>query len=278
MGPELSHWSGKCNLSKGAVLTDEGADKLTQGMSKDGGPAVVLVKPQMGENIGAAARAMFNFSLTELLLVAPRDGWPNAKAIAMAAGAAKVAEAAQVFDSTKSALSGFQYVIACTARDRDMAKPAFTPERAAQELRARHEAGQKVALVFGAEASGLENEDISLMDAILTIPANPEFSSLNLGQAVLLCGYEWMKAADQTAPESRGRGEATPASREALVQLFEHLEEALIHSNFLMLEEKRPAMVQNIRAMLMRAELTEQEVRTWRGMIKSLQRATPRKG
>ena len=238
---------------------------------------MILVRPQMGENIGAAARAMYNFGLTELALVAPRDGWPNEKAIAMAAGAAKVAEAATVHGDTKSALGSLNYVIACTARDRDMAKPAFTPKRAAQELRARVAAGQKVGLMFGAEAAGLENEDINLADAILTIPANPAFSSLNLGQAVLLCSYEWMKAADQTSPETRGRGEAAPASRAALTLLFEHLEEALIHSNFLMIEEKRPAMIQNIRAMLMRAELTDQEVRTWRGMIKSLERAEPRR-
>jgi len=241
----------------------------------EGGPAVILVKPQMGENIGAAARAMFNFGLTDLRLTAPRDGWPNEAAFAMAAGAEEVARAATVHDSLGGAIADLTYVVATTARGRDMAKPVLAPHEAAEELRRRHEAGEKVGLLFGGERSGLSNDDIAVADAAVTIPANPAFSSLNLGQAVLLLSYEWMRSGQAPELPSSGRGDAQPATKAELLGLFEHLEEALVRSGFLGIEEKRPGMVRNLRAMLTRAELTDQEVRTLRGIIVSLERAEP---
>jgi len=237
-----------------------------------GGPAVILVRPQMGENIGAAARAMFNFGLTELRLTAPRDGWPNEAALAMAAGAEDVARAAEVFDDLPGAIADLSYVVATTARGRDMAKPVFSPSDAARELRRRHASGEKVGMLFGAERSGLSNDDVALADAVVTIPANPAYSSLNLGQAVLLLSYEWMRSGAAPELPQTGRGEAAPAIKAELVGLFEHLEEALVRSGFLGIKEKRPAMVRNLRAMLGRAELTDQEVRTLRGIIVSLER------
>ncbi len=235
-------------------------------------PAVVLVRPQMGENIGAAARAMFNFGLTELRLVAPRDGWPNAKAEAMAAGALEVVQAAEIYPSTKEALADFNYVIATTARGREVSKPVMTPGRTAQELHARHGAGSRTALLFGAEASGLENDDVALADVMVTIPANPAFSSLNLGQAVLLLAYEWMRAGDETAPVQLDRRGYVPAPRGDLTHLFDHLEATLTRSGFLRPPEKAPVMMRNIKAMLTRADFSDQEVRTLRGIITSLER------
>ncbi len=250
-----------------------GTDNRHEGWS--GGPAVILVEPQMGENIGAAARAMFNFGLTDLRITDPRDGWPNEAAFAMAAGAEDVARAAKVYPDLGMAAGDLSYIVATTARGRDMAKPVLLPDQAAAELRARHAAGDKVGIIFGGERSGLSNDDVALADAVVTIPANPAFSSLNLGQAVLLLGYEWMKSGDVQLPELTGRAEAEPASKTEILGLFEALEEALIRSGFLGIEEKRPAMVRNLRTMFTRAELTDQEVRTLRGIIVSLERAKP---
>ncbi len=255
-----------------------GARELMAGTDRtravwDGGPSVILVAPQLGENIGAAARAMFNFGLTDLRLVAPRDGWPNEAAFAMAAGAEDVARKAKLFDDFAGAIGDLTYVAATTARGRDMAKPVLDPGEAARELRRRHRQGENVGMVFGAEASGLSNDHVALADAVVTVPANPAFSSFNLGQAVLLMAYEWMRSGAAAPLPQTGRGGEPPATKEELLGLFEHLEEALIHSGFLGLEEKRPAMVRNLRAMLTRAALTGQEVRTLRGIIVSLERA-----
>ncbi len=241
------------------------------------GPAVVLVRPQMGENIGAAARAMFNFGLSELRLVAPRDGWPNDKAETMAAGAAEVVHAASVFPDTRAAVADCTFVVATTARNRDLSKPVMTPARAAEEMRDRHQAGEKVAYLYGAERSGLDNEDVALADVLVTIPANPRFASLNLGQAVLLLSYEWMKTADETPPMQLDRRGHVPASRDDLVHLFDHLEDVLTHSGFLRPPEKAPVMMRNIKAMLMRGAFSDQEVRTLRGIIKSLELLEPPK-
>lgn len=240
-----------------------------------GGPAVILVKPQMGENIGAAARAMFNFGLTDLRLTEPRDGWPNEAAFAIAAGAEEVARGAKVHSDLAGAIGDLTFVVATTARGRDMAKPVLAPHEAALELRRRHEAGEKVGILFGGERSGLSNDDIAVADAAVTIPANPAFSSLNLGQAVLLLSYEWMRSGTAPALPSGARGDAEPATKAELLGLFEHLEEALVRSGFLGIEEKRPGMVRNLRAMLTRADLTDQEVRTLRGIIVSLERSQP---
>ena len=158
-------------------------------------PAIILVKPQLGENIGFAARAMANFGLTDLRLVAPRDGWPNDKAQAAAAGASFLVESARVYPSVKAAISELNFVLATTARPREMVKPVLSPESAASDLKRREEGSERTGVLFGPERSGLDNDTIALADAILTTPVDPGFTSLSLPQAVLLFGYEWLKSA-----------------------------------------------------------------------------------
>ena len=240
------------------------------------GPAIVLVEPQLGENIGMAARAMLNCGLTELRLVNPRDGWPSDEALAAASGADKVVEGAQVFDTTQDAVKDLALVFATTARARDMTHRVVTPRQAAVEIRdfmgAQGDSkGGKAGILFGREAKGLKNDDLSLTDAVVMAPVNPAFSSLNLAQAVFCIGYEWLLAA-VGAPEGglAMPKETRPADKEELTGLFEHLEGELDRSGFLHVKEKRPVMVRNIRNMLQRARLTEQEVRTLRGVITSL--------
>lgn len=240
-------------------------------------PAVILSRPQLGENIGAAARAMKNFGLADLRLVAPRDGWPNEKATAMAAGAADIVEAARIFETTAEALADLQLVLATTARERGFAKPVLTPAAAASRLRESSTAGHKTGILFGGERSGLDNEEVSLATAIITIPT-ASFASLNLGQAVLLVGYEWFKAADQTPAVQLDHGPlAKPATGEELQHLFTHLEDELLKSGFLYPPDKAEAMMRNIRAMLTRGGFTDQEVRTLRGMIVALTRGKHRR-
>jgi tRNA/rRNA methyltransferase len=233
-------------------------------------PSIILSEPQLGENIGACARAMANFGLSDLRLVKPRDGWPNPKADAMAAGAAPLIEAARVYDSVKDAIGPLQLVFAATGRDRAMAKPVLTPEEAARRLRAAAAQGIASGLLFGNERAGLSNDEVALADCIITVPTDPGFSSLNLGQAVLLIGYEWFRAGDSTPPERIDHGGAIPAPREELIRLFEHLEEELERSGFLFPPGNRPGMIRNLRSILHRAQLTDQEVRTLRGVIVAL--------
>jgi tRNA/rRNA methyltransferase len=239
-------------------------------------PAIILSHPQLGENIGAAARAMKNFGLADLRLVAPRDGWPNEKATTMAAGAADIVEAARIFETTEAALADLQLVYATTARERGFAKPVLTPAAAAIRLRAAHSAGHQTGILFGGERSGLDNHEVSLATAIVNIPTD-SFASLNLGQAVLLLGYEWFKAADETPALRLEHGPlAKPATGEEMAHLFAHLEEELLKSGFLYPPDKTEAMMRNIRAMLTRADFTDQEVRTLRGMIVALTRGKRR--
>jgi tRNA/rRNA methyltransferase len=238
-------------------------------------PAIVLSHPQMGENIGASARAMKNFGLSELHLVAPKCVWPNARAMALAAGAGDIVENARLHAAAPQALAGFQLVLGTTARGRDVLREILTPEAAAQRLRAAAAQGVKSAILFGCERTGLDNEDLSLCDAVITIPT-AAFSSRNLGQAVLLLGYEWLKSADATPPVRMRRTSALPAARAELVELFEHLERELDAAQFLFPPEKRDVMVRNIRAMVLRAHLNDQEVRTIRGIIKALVRGKHR--
>ena len=233
-------------------------------------PAIILSEPQLGENIGACARAMANFGLTDLRLVKPRDGWPNPKAEAMAAGAANLIASATVFDTVEQAIGPLGLVYAATARDRAMAKEVLTPAEAARRLREASQNGVKSALLFGNERAGLTNDEVALADCVITIPTDPGFSSLNLGQAVLLVGYEWFEAGDATAPARIDHGAAQPAPREELIRLFEHLEEELEKSGFLYPPGNRPGMIRNLRSILHRAQLTDQEVRTLRGVIVAL--------
>ena len=239
----------------------------------EGGPAVILVKPQMGENIGMVARAMLNSALLDLRLVAPRDGWPNDVAWKTASGADIVLDNARVFDTTEEAIADLTHVFATTARARDMSKDVLTPRAASQEMLEQRDAGVKTGVLFGKESVGLHNDDIALADSILMVPLNPGFTSLNLAQAVLLMGYEWFQtaqAADRPAETFEIRLDTRRATKEELLGMFDHLEHELTDCGFLGVEAKKPGMIRNLRNMFQRARMTEQEVRTMRGVIAGL--------
>ncbi|MCZ6454385.1 MAG: RNA methyltransferase [Alphaproteobacteria bacterium] len=235
-----------------------------------GGPRVILIEPQLGENIGAAARAMLNCGLTDLALVSPREAWPNPKAEAMSAGATEVLENAQVFDSVEQAIAGLNRVYAATARPRDMTVRVTTPRHAAAELQTAWQAGDRLGILFGPERSGLTNEHIALADTVISVPLNPAYASLNLAQAVLIVGYEWFAAAADTPAEQLVETGTRPANKDELIEFFARLEAALDGSGFFRSPDMRPSMVRNLRAMLQRANLTEQEVRTLHGVVSSL--------
>jgi tRNA/rRNA methyltransferase len=238
-------------------------------------PAIVLVEPQLAENIGTAARAMANFGLTDLRLVKPRDGWPSDKARSAASGADHVVDRVRVFASLPEAIADLSFVYATTARMREVAKTVVGPHEAASASFARISEGHGVGFLFGRERTGLNNEEVSLADEILTLPVAPDFSSLNIAQAVLIVAYEWRLAVTGEALPF-GSGIAEQAPREQLVAMFEHLESALDDAGFFRPSEKRPHITLAIRAMLQRAGLTEQEVRTLRGMIAALERRPTR--
>ena len=237
--------------------------------AQKGGPAVILVEPQLGENIGTAARAMYNCGLTDLRLVKPRDGWPSKKAQAAASGADVVLEKARLYDTVEEAIAGLRHVYATTARDRYMVKRILTPRKAAGEIRGFLGAGESCGILFGPERTGLLNEHIALADTVLSVPLNPAFSSLNLAQAVLLIGYEWFLSGDDTPAEQLALGHSLPATKDRLVHFFAHLEEELDRSGFMRDPEKRPSMVRNLRNLFQRAQCTEQELRTLHGVITS---------
>ncbi|NQV82818.1 MAG: RNA methyltransferase [Rhodospirillales bacterium] len=254
------------------------AEKALRDIDTTGAPAVILINPQLGENIGMAARAMLNCGLTDMRLVAPRDGWPNDSATNAASGALVVLENARVFSTTTEAVTDLNLVFASTARGRDMTKPVVTPRKAAAEM---HEAwaasASKAGILLGPEAKGLHNDDVALADAVLTAQINPGFSSINLAQAVLLFGYEWYQASiDVVEREVPISAHTRPATKEELVGFFEHLERELDNCGFLHVKEKRPSMVRNLRNLFQRANLTEQEVRSLRGIVSGL--ATGRGG
>ena len=235
-----------------------------------GGPAVILVRPQMGENIGAAARAMLNFGLTDLRIVEPRDGWPNVKAVNAAAGAIEVIDAVRVFDTAAEAIADLTHVFATTARPRDLLKPVTTPRAAVADMRAWDAAGERSGVLFGRETMGLDNDTLTLADAIIEVPTNPAFASLNLAQAVLLMGYEWLQSSVEPAEPVIRPGGTRPATRAELQTFFDHLERELDACGFLRNKEKRPAMVRNIRNLFLRTGLFEQELRTLHGIVSEL--------
>ncbi len=247
-----------------------GTDKTKE--AAEGGPAVILVDPQLGENIGMCARAMLNCGLTELRLVRPRDGWPSESAVSAASGADRILAEARLFDDTAAAVADLQRVFATTARLRDMEKPLLTPREAAAELRSAAAAGERAGLLFGPERAGLVNDDVALADVAITVPLNPAFSSLNLAQSVLLIGYEWFQAGAEAPPGRLTRAGAESASKAELVNLFGRLEQALDETGFLYPVEKRPVMVRNIRNLFTRAELTAQEVQTLHGILSALRK------
>lgn len=229
-------------------------------------PAFILVNPQLGENIGAAARVMGNFGLPDLRIVDPRDGWPNDKAVSMAAGS-PVLEAAYLHKTYSDAIADCTRVYATTARPRGMEKPVLTARQSVAEMRGAIEAGEKVGVLFGAEKSGLPNEAVTLADAIITLPVDRSFSSLNLAQTVAVMAHEW--AADEAAPDVF-EPVSEAASREDLERMFEHFEDELERAGFFFPPEKTPLMKQNLRAAFIRGRWTAQEVRTFRGAVKAL--------
>jgi len=239
-------------------------------LSADTQPAMILVRPQLAENVGMVSRAMLNCGLSRLRLVAPVESPTSERAIAASSGSERVLFAAETFADARAAISDCQWVLATTARRRDQVKPVLTPKRAAAEIRARIAAGQKVGVLFGPERAGLDNDDVSLADAVCEVPLNPAYCSLNLAQAVLLLSYEWFQAGCDVPDYELVVNEGVPASKDVVMNFYTHLERELEICGFLRVEDKRPSMVRNIRALFNRAELTEQEVRTLHGMVTEL--------
>jgi len=258
------------------------ADKTGEAFAKDGDAPVILLKdPQLADNIGMAARAMGNFGLDALRLIAPRDGWPNDKARIAASGANYIIDHAQSFDTLEPAIADLNWVAATTARQRDLRKPVMTPAQAIAEMRRRIATGERCGILFGRESSGLENGDVAHADAVIMIPVNARFASLNLAQATLILGYEWLKD-QQTATLGRVTekeralepglymGHDRPATKQQMVEFFEHIEAELERSGFFSPPEKRPKIVTSLRTMFTRLAATDHEVRTLRGIVATL--------
>lgn len=234
-------------------------------------PAIILVRPQMGQNIGAAARAMLNFGLGEMRLVAPRDGWPNEDARAMASRADEVLEHATVFETVGDAVADLHRIYATTARGRELAKPIMQPREAAETGHRLIAGGERVGFLFGGERAGLNNDDVALANAIIHVPANPAFASLNLAQAVLLVSYEWRMAAGMPLHLEGQMLEAEPATSGQMQAFLDFMSTELDSSGlFASTLGKRPIMLRNLRSMFHRAKLTEQEVRTLFGMMRAI--------
>ncbi len=230
-------------------------------------PAIILHSPQLGENIGSSARAMLNFGLTDLRLIEPRDGWPNPSAEPMSAGAFEAGVDVQVFASLEGACDGITRLYATTARPRGMEKPVMGPRAAAEDVAARP--GQ-AGFLFGGEHSGLPNAAVALSDVIVTYPVNPAFASLNLSQAVLVLAHAWGETQAMPGRFAGAEGVGAPAERADFIRMLEHFEDELDRAGFFFPPEKTSLMKDNLRAALVRAEWTEQEVRTFRGAIKAL--------
>lgn len=246
------------------------------------GPVIILVNPQLGENIGMVARAMANFGLAELRLVDPRDGWPSDTARAAASKADHVIDGVKVYDRLEDAIADLNFVYATTARSRDGFKPVRGPTVAAQTLRGKFKSGEKTGILFGRERWGLNNEEVGLADEIVTFPVNPAFASLNIAQAVLLMSYEWMKSGmDDLSETAFQAGEQTQASKDELFGFFDHLEEALDSRGYFRPADKKPRMIDNLRAVFTRRALSVQEIHLLRGVVSSFDkfsRKNPRGG
>jgi len=234
-------------------------------------PAIILVRPQMGENIGAAARGMRNFGMSEMRLVAPRDGWPNPAAVATASGAGRVLDGARVHRTTAEAIADCHVVYATTARPRDLIKPVLTPEAAMAEARARIAKGQKIGFLFGPERAGLENDDLAGAQAIVSVPVDPAFASLNLAQCVLLLAYEWARG-DSTQP---AREDPDLATRIEVEKLGDRWEDALNDAGFFFPPEKAPSMKLRLRNLWSRMPLASGEVQILHGILRQLARRRP---
>jgi tRNA/rRNA methyltransferase len=251
------------------------ADRDSGMTGTESGPVIILVEPQLGENIGMVARAMANFGLSRLRLVNPRDGWPSEKARAAASKADHVIDGVVVFDTLDAAIADLNFVLATTARQRDGFKPVRGPVEAARGLRSR--AGEATGILFGRERFGLSNEEVSLADEIVTFPVTPAFASLNIAQAVLLMSYEWMKSGLETETDTAFSGpDMTPAPKEHLLGLMSHLEEALDARGYFRPASKKPKMVDNLRAVLTRAGFAKAEIKVLRGVVASLDYFSPK--
>ncbi len=238
-------------------------------------PCVILSEPQLAENIGAVARVMANFGLYELRLIRPRDGWPQERAWASASGAHWPLDEAKVFGRIEDAIADLSVLHATTARPRETQLPVITPRQAAADLHAARNAGLRTGILFGAERAGLETSDIALCNAIVTVPIDPRFKSLNLAQAVAINAYEW-RTGLLDAPPPAFRAGPPPADQAQMQGLYDHLETELEESGFFHPPEKKPAMVRNLRVALGRARFTDQEARTFRGVITALSRGRGR--
>lgn len=238
-------------------------------------PIIILVHPQLVENIGMTARAMANCALTELRIVAPRDPWPlgevhRQRMMAASSGADSILENAKMFDTVEDAIADLNHVYATTSRPNDMANRIMTPRAAIPDMVERIRDDQKVGVLFGPERMGLINEYVALAGTKITIPLNPEFMSLNLAQCVLLIGYEWYQANDNTPSNQIRMGKSRPATREEYQNFFNRLEHYLDESGFFVADDMRPTMTRNLQTTLQRADMTEQEIRSWHGVIKAL--------
>ena len=244
-------------------------------------PAILLMEPQLPDNIGMVARACANFGLDELRLINPRDGWPNEKARIAASGANYVIEEARAFPTLDAAMGDLNWLCATTARQRDLRKPVMTPLEVVAEIRSRQQRGERCGILFGRERNGLETDEVAMADTIVMIPVNSRFASLNLAQSVLILGYEWMRASgaatlgrvtNYETPVESGLnvGHSRPATKDEMLGFFAHLEEELDLLGFFHPPHKRQTMVRNLRTLFMRTSATEQEVRTLRGVVAAL--------
>ena len=252
-----------------------GTDKTKAGLDL-AGPIVILVEPQLGENIGMAARAMGNFALSRLRIVNPRDGWPNIAAQRAAAGADHILERAELFDTVEQAIADLTLVFATTARAHDQAKPVVGPEKAASEIVAHVGDGGGAGILFGRERWGLQNEEVALANRIITFPVNPGFASLNLAQAVLLVGYEWFKHSTGGALPFAMPERSEPASQHQMQAFFDNLVRELDKVEFLRPREKRDTMLVNLRNIFTRMDPTKQDMHTLHGVVMAI--AEGRKG
>jgi tRNA/rRNA methyltransferase len=250
-------------------MPGSGTDKTKQ-WSEAPAPIVVLVEPQLGQNIGAAARVMGNFGLSRLRLINPRDGWPNLEASRVASGADRILADARLFDTLDAAIADCRFVLATTARAHDQAKPVLSPEQAAGEIAPLVAAGENVALVFGRERYGLENDEVARADRIVTFPVNPAFASLNLAQAVALMSYEWFKHASAGVLPFAMPEKSPPAGKQQVQAFFANLERELDSVEFFRPLDKRATMLVNLRNIFARMQPTQQDVQTLHGVILAL--------
>lgn len=234
-------------------------------------PRFVLVRPQMAENIGAAARAMLNFGLEHMSLVAPRDGWPSPKAVAMASGAGRLLDGARLVETTAEAISEATFVVATTARPRELTKPVLSPEAAMAELARRATRAEHTAVLFGPERAGLENDDIARANAIVSVPVNPDFPSLNLAQCVLLLSYEWRRQTEEIDHESLAAAGDMATQRE-IEALSAHYEDSLAEAGFFFPDHKAPAMKRNLRNLWSRLPLTRADIQMLHGILRQMAR------